>query len=173
MYTKSKSALYERGSVLLVTMVFLLLFAIVAASIFRGSQTSVQAVANMQWRNDAINAANVTANNILSSTVFITNPGALTAQIDTYDFNADGTNDVQVTIGAPVCHRVVKVDPASLNVNVPQDAACLNSENVLGGTFCADTEWSIALQATDTQSAASVQIEQGIAVRVLDSSVCN
>jgi len=48
----------QRGSTLLVVMIFLLLFAIMAASSFRGSLTSAKTIGNMQWRNEAITAAN-------------------------------------------------------------------------------------------------------------------
>ena len=49
----------QQGSVLLVAMVMLLMAAILTAAAFRGSLSSAQAIGNMQWRAEAITAADL------------------------------------------------------------------------------------------------------------------
>jgi hypothetical protein len=169
----------EQGSVLLVTMVFLLLFAIVATTVFRGSQTSVQAVGNMQWRTEAINASNEVVANILSDNVFITN--ALTHGMKSTaspngkfstDVNGDGTPDISVNIDSIVCSYFAEVKQEDLDPDNPADLACMNSGNMPAATFCSEVQFSVLLTATDPVSAASVQIEQGVGVRVSSVELC-
>lgn len=164
----------EQGSVLLVTMVFLLLFAIVATSVFRGSQTSVQAVGNMQWRSEAIQAINEATASILSDfdgfiepalTKGLSAPDAPSGKFSS-DVNGDGKADIAVNVDAVQCTNLVPVPVEDLDETNPEDIKCL------GIGFCNEAQFFIQLTATDPVSSANVQIEQGVGVRVADADLC-
>lgn len=170
----------EQGSVLLVTMVFLLLFAIVATAVFRGSQTSVQAVGNMQWRTEAINATNEAVANILSDydgfiqpalTRGMNAPGAPSGAYSS-DVNGDGKPDIAVKVDAVECGYVAEVKQEDLDPEKPEDLICMNSANMASTTFCSEVQFALTLTATDPVSEANVQIEQGVGVRVSGVEVC-
>lgn len=170
----------EQGVVLLVTMVFLLLFAIVAAAVFRGSQTSIQALANMQWRAEAVNASNEVVALILSDYEGFILP-ALTRSMNTAgapigtffsDVNGDGKADILVNVDAVECDYVIEVKPDDLNPDKPEDLACMNSTHLGSTTFCSEVQFFVTLIATDSVSAAQVQMEQGVGVRVSSVELC-
>ena len=110
----------QRGSTLIISLVFLLVFLVVALSIFRGSLTSSQAIGNMQWRNEAISAANETIDRLLSSPAIAMQPQLVVEQVNgldnksgiLYDMNLDKTSDVIVNfplvngVRGPQCLRV-------------------------------------------------------------------
>jgi hypothetical protein len=175
----------QQGSVLLVTMVFLLLFAIVATAVFRGSQTSVQAVGNMQWRTEAINATNEVVANILSDyagfiqpalTHGMNGPGAPSGAFSS-DVNGDGNPDISVNVTNLECNYVAPVKWEDLDEENPEDQQCFGSSaNQMGEppAVCSEVQFAVTLTATDTVSEANVQIEQGVGVRVNSvADVCN
>jgi len=197
----------QRGSVLLVTMILLLVFAVMVAASFRGSLTSAQAIGNMQWRNEAITAANDAIDSLLSSADFATNAANVTAQVNgtpfRLDANGDGVNDISVsfppveidgvTRAGPRCLRAEPIPTASLDPDVPADVGCFGSsgggssglgqETSAGGigtvtqspSLCSNTEWSITVRATDPVTNTSVDVVQGVGVRVPTTAVpaCN
>lgn len=183
---QSQRSRHEQGSVLLVTMVFLLLFAIVATAVFRGSQTSVQAVGNMQWRTEAINASNQAVANVLSDYEGFIKP-ALTRGLDeklvetkgTFgsDVNGDGKPDIDVKVTDVKCSYVAPVKFEDLDAEKEEDLQCFGSStNQMGEppSICSEVQFSVELEATDPVTAANVQIEQGVGVRVSSvADVCN
>jgi Tfp pilus assembly protein PilV len=128
----------QRGATLLIAMIFLLIFGVVAASALSGSMTSAKAIGNMQWRNEAVNAANGMIETLLANADFAQRSSVVTHQVNTspptVDVNGDGVGDVritfpQVTIAGtqstgPRCLRAKPVPEASLNPNLPQDTVC-------------------------------------------------
>jgi hypothetical protein len=196
----------QRGSVLLVAMILLLIFAIMAAASFRGSLTSVQAIGNMQWRTEAIAAANDAIDRLLSTADFATNTTIVTQQVNAapfqLDINGDGVNDIAtsfpvVTIdgvakAGPRCLRAEPIPSKDLDPTLASDIGCfgtstsgssgIGQEAGTGvGTvtqtpsLCSNTEWSIAVRAVDTVTNTSVNVVQGVGVRVPTTAipVCN
>lgn len=162
---------------LLVTMVFLLLFAIVATAVFRGSQTSVQAVGNMQWRTEAINASNEVVANILSDydgfiqpalTRGMNAPGAPNAAFSS-DVNGDGKPDINVNVTNVQCSLVAPVRVEDLDDTNDEDLQCFGAGDMIKSEqlpSCYEVQFSVELTAEDPVSEANVQIEQGVGVRV-------
>jgi hypothetical protein len=127
-------------------MVFLLLFAVMAATSMRSSMSSVQAISNMQWRTEGTAAANDTIDRLLSSDAFSEDPVGITnaaATIDTtpyaIDANGDGVADIRVTFpqvtiagvtkAGPRCIRYRPVPNASLDPESPADQGCFGSSS--------------------------------------------
>lgn len=190
-FTKNR----QSGSVLLVAMVFLILFGLIAASTYKGSVASVQAVGNMQWRTESINAANDAIDKLLSDPTTFTNATligpALAATPLTFDVNGDGVSDVKTKflndIG-PECKRSVVIPSADLDVDKPEDVACMATGS-LGNTglavttstgtsgvapassLCSNVEWSLTVQAVDQVTNTTVNVVQGVGVRVPNTAV--
>jgi type II secretory pathway pseudopilin PulG len=143
----------ERGATLIISLIFLLIFLVMALSIFRGALTSSQAIGNMQWRNEAISAANEAIDRYLSNSNIAAQAQIVTATVngpdgpgglggDPYDVNADGTTDVivdfplvtidAVTRAGPRCLRIRPIPPAELSPTRPQDAGCFASSSAGG-----------------------------------------
>lgn len=181
----------QRGSSLLVTLVFLLIFAIIAATVFRSSLTSVQAIGNMQWRTEAVTAADDAIDRLLSTSDFANNTALVTQQVNAAPFqldaNGDGVNDISVSFpvvtldgvarAGPRCLRAEPIPNKDLDPDVAADVACFGSSSAGGGgaistpSLCANTEWSIAVRAVDTVTNTSVDVVQGVGVRVLTTAV--
>jgi Tfp pilus assembly protein PilV len=137
----SRTRRAQRGSTLLVVMIFLLIFGIMAASSFRGSLTSVQAIGNMQWRNEAVTAANDAIDRLLSSADFATNTATVTAQVNAAPFqvdaNGDGVNDIAVSFpvvtadgvarAGPRCKRAEPIPAKDLDPSLAADIGCFGS----------------------------------------------
>jgi len=136
----------ERGSALVVSLIFLLIFLIMALAVYRGSLTSAQVIGNMQWRNEAIASANVAIDSLLSSARIATEADDVTLEVNTapfqYDANADGKTDVTVnfppvtldglTRPGPRCLRAAPVPVAKLDPDKEEDAGCFVSSSAGG-----------------------------------------
>lgn len=193
----------QRGMTLIVALVMLLIFAVIAATGLNGTLTSVQAISNMQWRNEATNAANDAIDQLLSSADFATKTDVVTTQVNltpyTLDITGDGVNDVQVTLiqppvagatkAGPYCMRARTIPTIELDILKTQDRNCFGSATpdslglgteVAGGggssvglttpdSICANTEWAITVRAQDTVTNTTVDVTQGVGVRVFRS----
>jgi Tfp pilus assembly protein PilV len=197
----------QRGSTLLVVMIFLLIFGILASSAFRGSLTSVQAIGNMQWRNEAVTAANDAIDRLLSTADFATKTATVTADVNAAPFqvdaNGDGVNDIAVSFpvvtadgvarAGPRCKRAEPIPSKDLDPALPADIGCfgssgetaggLSTETAVGGekkftqspSLCSNTEWTIQVRAVDAVTNTSVDVVQGVGVRVPTTAIpiCN
>jgi Tfp pilus assembly protein PilV len=190
----------QRGATLIVAMVFLLVFAALAAGSLRSSMSSVQAISNMQWRNESIAAANDAIDRVLSSTDFATKTGTVAAQVYEVDITGDGVNDIRVDFpvttiagvakAGPRCLRHRAVPPSSLDPSVSSDLGCYGSSSADGSglgmesgagataidatvSICSDTQWVIPVRASDEVTGTRVEVSQGASVRVFRSDAMN
>ena len=191
------------GSTLLISLVFLMIFAVMAAATYRNSLTSVQAIGNMQWRSEAIMAANDAIDRLLSTADFATNTAVTTQQVNTAPFAVDANDDgiTDITVNFPVvtldgvaragprCLRAEPIPNQNLNPTLDADIGCFGSgaasnsglavATSAGGTgtvsaapsLCSNTEWSITMRAVDTGTATSVDVVQGVGVRVPTTAI--
>jgi hypothetical protein len=198
---------HQSGSTLIMAMIFLLLFAMIMATTYRSSLTSVRAIGNMQWRSESINATNDAIAQLLSNVKTFTDPATITASVVasplTFDANGDAVPDITVTFpvvtldgvsrAGPRCIKVEPIPSTELDPNNSQDLGCFGN-NAAGNTglgvtnasgtvtsiaqtpaLCANTEWSVTVQAVDAVTNTSVRVVQGVGVRVPTASValCN
>jgi hypothetical protein len=168
----------ERGSALIISLIFLLLLSTLALGALRSSSTNVQIVGNMQARHESASIAQMLIEQTISTDEFASNPdGVFAAARVEADLNGDGTSEaVAVLATPPVCLRARAVATRDLDPSDPDDAPCFASASLANpglvpaaggaaGSLCADTEWHITAVATDTATSSSVTLHQGVAMR--------
>lgn len=154
----------QQGATLLVALIFLLIFAVMAASALSGSMTSARSIGNSQWRNEAVNAANDAIDRLISSIEFAERASTVTARMVEQplhtDVNGDQNPDVvvtfpEVTTGGttargPRCLRARPVLETSLNPDNPQDTVCYGGADPNGtGVGTADASGGGTTKTTD------------------------
>lgn len=153
----------QRGITLLIGMIMLVMITLVVTTAFTLSNTNLKSVGNMQSRDEAIAAANIAIEQILSS-AFTDAPTAETINVD---MNNDNIVDYVVSIATPVCIRV------------SQDRAAPPSSASLPGLSLAatwNTLWDIQATVDDARSGARVTVKAGARVLLSESqkqAVCS
>ena len=173
------SLLAQRGAVLVVAMVILTVVAVLSMSALRAGDSGQQVAANMQSRQEGLDAAQVAVERVISTREFFQNPDAITAAPYSplaIDVNSDNRADFSVAMQRPQCLRARPVPAIDLDPSAARDRACLSSASVtdsgnvgsaaLSGSFCSDTEWQLSARANSSATATDVMIRQGVAVRV-------
>lgn len=104
----------QRGATLVVGLILLVLITLMVSSAFMLSTTNLKSVGNMQFRAEAIAAANKVLEQEMTS--FITGSTATPPVVSVVDvdINNDNTNDYTVTT-QPVCIRASVAAPAVLS----------------------------------------------------------
>jgi Tfp pilus assembly protein PilX len=155
----------QRGFTLVVGLIMLVLLTLVVTTAFMMSSGNLKAVGNMQFRDEAIAAANAAIEQIIGSD-FTALPVNATVQID---IDQDGTNDYTVSIDAPQCIQAVPVAGSvatlsGVNSNVPSSSDY-------------NTTWDIRAVVSSANTGAAVTIRQGIRRRLTEpqykASACN
>lgn len=171
----------QRGATLIIAMVFLLIFAIVAATSLRSSMSSVQAISNMQFRNEGVAAANDAIDRLLSTADFAIKTDAVTAAVVaapmTVDINGDDVADIQVTFpevmiagvkkAGPRCIRQRPVPTGSLDPDVDGDKGCFPSSAADGSGLAMEDASGAATPIGAAQSMCS-DTQWVIPVRAID-----
>lgn len=177
----------QRGSTLIVTLLFLVLMSMFAVSGFNSSSANLRVVGNMQARQESTAAAQAGVENTISSIAFTTDSEGVAATPVPVDINGDGTTDYQVRmVPKPHCYRVRAIKSAQLDPALASDLACMRSGVVQlpglesadlaassGDSMCAQTEWNIRAEVADGRTGAKVGVNQGVAVRVLETDAQN
>lgn len=139
----------QRGVTLVVGLIMLVLITLVVSTAFVLSSTNLKSVGNMQYRDEAVAAANKAIELVLSSP-FTTAPAAESINVD---INNDNTTDYVVSIATPTCIRAV------------QEASTAGGTSVTAPPPPASnyrTVWDIDATVTDAASGASVRVRQGV-----------
>lgn len=146
----------QRGATLIIGLIMLVLITLIVVNAFTLSASNLKSVGNMQVREEAIAAANLAAERLISSN--FTN--ALGTQSFTVDINKDGTDDYTVALAIPVCKRATQGATAA-----PSDAEM--GAAMSGSTW--NTDWDIDATVTDTASGATIRVRQGVRVLLTQS----
>jgi hypothetical protein len=146
----------QRGATLVVGLIMLVLITLVVSSAFMLSSTNLKSVGNMQYRDEAIAAANVAIEEVISSDAIFFAP-VKKIGIPVGDYSVD--------VAAPVCLYATEV--ATSTSNDPN--AAVHSEGaggapVSGAPGFLDTYWDIAATVNDTLSGTRVTTHQGIKI---------
>lgn len=155
----------QRGATLISGLIMLAVIMMTVTTAFTLSSTNLKAVGNMQFRNEAIAAANKAIEQVISSP-FTDSP---TAEEINVDINNDGNNDYIVQVTKPSCIRAAQL------TNTSQQRSSITLSGLSSGLAYYNTMWEIEAVVTDTTSGTSVRVHQGVRV-VLDqtklSAVC-
>jgi hypothetical protein len=114
MMTNSQQS--QRGAALVVGLIMLVLVTVMLISAVVMSTSGFRSVSNMQFREEAIAAANSAIDQVISSPFMLT-PAAETISVD---IDNDGDQDYSVEIDEPVCISATEAfgaDPSSLQVS--------------------------------------------------------
>lgn len=149
----------QRGATLVVGLIMLVLITLMVTSAFTLSSTNLKSVGNMQMRDEALAAADVAIERVMSSPSFYVATGALTVSVD---INNDGNDDYIVSIApfsaSALTSRCVRASKA--------DIAVLSSVT-LGASMSKSDAWNavydIDATVTPTSNNASAS---GVSVRV-------
>lgn len=170
----------QRGITLIVGLIMLVLLLLMGISAFNLTRNNAAITANVQSRQEAINAAMTTTEEVISRSTFIDTPtNALVdgcgANQSCFDVNGDGTNDITVTLTpAPCIKKVQIIKNAELDLTDSEDLACAQgitqnlgvSGAATGDSLCANSVWEINAVANDAVSQANATVTTGISVRV-------
>jgi len=173
----------QRGVVMVVGLIMLVLMTLMALTTLNLGKSSLQIVGNMQLRKqvlaaaqEAIEDAVSTTRMFLSPTAIYTNPCA-GANTKCIDIDGDGHPDLTVALTpTPTCVKaqIIKNAFMNLNLNDTNDQACVLSTNQTFGvagsstanSLCSDTVWQVRAEASDNVTQAKVSVTEGVAVRV-------
>lgn len=155
----------QRGATLIVGMIMLVVITVMVVSAFKLSTTNLQAVGNMQFRDQALAAAHTVIDNELEA-AFYNNVADLINATRTVDIDNNGVNDFRVTIASLSC---VRATPASV--------AASSSVTLPGMSTLADynTIWDFYVTVADATAGStgvSVGVHQGVRV-LLSQAQCN
>jgi Tfp pilus assembly protein PilX len=161
---------------LLIGLIMLVLMTLTAIATFNLGKSNFQVVGNTQARNESMASAESAIEEVMSNPKFVTDPANLLPSGGTtksFDVNADGKNDVTVTLTSNcIKAKVIPVD--ELVVANPDDAVCLAGVQQqfgvagagTGDSMCGDTLWDIQATAVDQATQARVVVAEGAQVRV-------
>jgi type II secretory pathway pseudopilin PulG len=173
----------QRGFTLVTTLVFLAIFLIFAISMVGSSTVNTKVVSNQQFRLEAKTVAQQGIEQVLSQP-FTSVPITSVTPVKV-DVNGDGTNDYIAQVDPPVCTGTKPVLNQDLDPTNPNDVGCMFSGSgqntgillpnagAVPAPPCQATQWDVKSSVTDpNNTAASVTVHQGVAVRALNGASC-
>lgn len=147
----------QRGATLIVGLIMLVMITLLVISAFTLSSGNLKAVGNMQFRNEAIAAANMAIEQTISGSFSALNA----ADTINVDINQDDIIDYVVNVAAPAC---IQAPPASVDTATLSGVSSniSNMSNYL-------TLWEITATVTSQATGASAVVKQGINQRMTQS----
>lgn len=142
----------EQGATLVVGLIMLTLITVMVASAFSLSSSNLKSVGNMQFRNEAVAAANKAIEQVVSSS-FTSSTASESVEVD---LNNDGTTDYTVVVAPPACIRAKTASDPTLS------SIALGSGMSMASTW--NTVWEIVATVTDATTGAKVVTRSGIRV---------
>jgi len=146
----------QRGATLIVGLIMLVLITLMVTAAFMISTGNLKAVGNMQFRNEAIAAADAATEEVVNSLLIGGSTVAPPEQKIWVDINNDGKNDYLVDISPPTCIRA--------SVAAPGFSSSLSLGQVMTTQAFWNTIWDIQADVNDAQTNAAVRIRKGVRV---------
>ncbi len=179
--------LREQGAVLVIGLIMLLLLSLMVVASQTAGRTSLMIVQNLQNQIIALDLANSTLEEAISSPRLVNAPAAIfvpgcNGVVNTrcFDLDADGVMDVSVALQPqPFCIQAQTIQNSQLNLDDPEEAACLFALPVDPGiqlgvsndSLCAMSMWEVTAVATDAVTGARQTVVGHYAVRVATDSI--
>jgi hypothetical protein len=146
----------QRGAALVISLIMLTLITVMVTSAFTLSTINARSVGNMQYRGEAVAAANQAIERVLGSP-FTNSPRAETLDVD---IDNDGRNDYQVVFNPPTCVSASQIAVAS----PPPSSLSLGTAFSLAASNYYQTVWDLDANVTHLASGTSVHVRQGVRV---------
>ncbi|CAJ91568.1 Type 4 fimbrial biogenesis protein PilX N-terminal domain-containing protein [Cupriavidus necator] len=170
------------GVTLVVTLVFMVLFLLVAVAMVNSGLVNVKVAGNQQHSAEARDVAQQAIEQVISDD-FTKAPVAVDVPVDV---TGDGKADYIAQVAAPTCVTSKPVAKVIDPEKHPEDAECTlgsstgNGNLVMGASgvsaissLCNDTQWDVAATVNDVNTTGAVAtVHQGVAVRTLYGSTC-
>jgi Tfp pilus assembly protein PilX len=154
----------QRGVTLAISLIMLVIITMLVLGAFRLSTGNLRTVANIQFRNEALAAANVAIDDVVSNLLPTGSLVAPPARVIDVDIDGDGTPEYKVAVQAPECVRAV------------QSSASVSSSVTLGPSLSTvalwNTLWDLSAAVSDytaDSTGASVGVHQGIWVLLTEA----
>lgn len=144
----------ERGAVLFMGLIMLVVITLLAMSGIRMATSNLRVVGNMQAQTEAMAAAQQAVDVVLGSVNNFYTPVASSAAIDV---DNDGTSDYTVAVSAANCLKLLPAGGYSV---------------AFAASAPKDTFWNIQATATNVRNGASVTVNQGVRVRLSSTATC-
>lgn len=144
----------QQGATLVVGLILLVLITLMVTSAFTLSTGNLKSVGNMQMREEAISAANVAIERIISSDAIFFAPAASTITVGSYS----------VAVAAPICVASVVIKDytsADVNPNVLIEGGPASGGSASGYKI---TYWDITATVDDTVTGAKAEVHQGVKI---------
>jgi Tfp pilus assembly protein PilX len=183
----------QQGSALIFGLIMLMLMTLLAVSAYHLGSSQTVIVANAQYRNEGIAAAQQTIDTALNSGNFTQNSsaaivssscstsGIATNNVLCVDSNGDGVNDFTVNLSPnPTCITAAPIPASQLDFKNADDLACASAQQQTfgsagltptGASACANSIWEIAAQAVDNSTSTNVNVVQGASVRIAQTDM--
>lgn len=160
-----RAAALQRGSALVIGMIMLVLITLMLITALNLGTTNFRAMSNMQFRSEAIAAANIAIEQVIGSP-FTAAPAADTINVD---LDNDAATDYTVAVAVPQCIYAApasSADPSSLSLPVTMSVA---------ETW--NTVWDLDanVSGADNVGGAAVRLRSGVRVllaQVEKDAVC-
>lgn len=146
----------ERGAALVIALIMLTLITVMVTSAFSLSTLNARSVGNMQWRGEAVAAANQAIERVIGSP-FTDAPKAETIDVD---IDNDGNTDYQVAFNPPSCVSATQIAAAT----PPPSSLSLGSAFSIAASSYYQTVWDLDANVTHLASGTSVHVRQGVRV---------
>ena len=121
--TRSSLFRAQRGASALVALVFLVIVAFVVLTAYRLSGQQLMLAGNAQSRAQALAATNFAVERTISTVDFLRTPALVAATPIGVDIDGNGGDDLNVTLGMPVCYRLRVVPRPSSTSDAPATSA--------------------------------------------------
>ena len=146
----------QRGATLVVGLIMLVLLTLVMTSAYMLSSGNLKAVGNMQFRDEAIAAANAAIEQIISSD-FTTLPVSSTILVD---IDQDGSDDYRVAVQTAVRVQAVPISGGVANLSGVTSGVPSSTDY--------NSVWDIEARVNSTTTGAAVIIRQGVRKRLTE-----
>ena len=146
----------QKGATLVTGLIMLVLLTLVVTTAFMMSSGNLKAVGNMQFRDEAIAAANMAIEQVVSSD-FTTLPVNVPVNVD---IDQDGVDDYQVAVLAPVCVQAVQITGSVGTLSGVTSGVPTSSDY--------NTVWDIEARVTSASTGTAATVRQGIRKRLTE-----
>lgn len=147
----------QRGTTLLIALIFLVILTLFAVSGMNTGVINLRTANNAQLILEAEYAAQQQIEQVLNSVTGFMASALAAATVTNVDVNGDSVTDFQVTTQPPICLSMVPAPGYSYE---------------FAASAPKDTVWQISASASDTTFGATATLRQGVKIRLPVSATC-